>query len=194
MHCQTEKNTIRKTQIGKIIIFIVLTFGFFVFLWSKETTSEILDQCQLLPEELLLYANKRGYRQVTDFYKNRPGMLNPPYVYGVLTGHKEDSAAFWCERTVNNRIKYFLIIMITNEPNQDVCKCKNIIEWHNYPGGLSVFDDPNTSLDEFYYIDNPKKNLESGNFMKGRGILSEYDGVETLFFCYNGKWIVRMRH
>lgn len=194
MLCRIGDNTIPKTQTGRIFFFGIFSILAIVFLCSIETNSEELNKYPLLPEELLSYADQKGYGQVSDFYENRPGMLNPPYTYGVLVGAKEDSAAFWVERIENNKKKYFLIFMIKNKKDKEVCDCPEIIEWPNFPGGLSVFSRPGTPLDDFYYIDKPKKKVEPGAQMQSRGVLSEYDGVESLFYCYNGKWVVRTRH
>jgi hypothetical protein len=68
--------------------------------------------CYLLPEELLNVAREKGFDQINDFYKDRPGMLNPPYAYGYLPGLKENSAVFWCEKKEKKKIKSLSIAMI----------------------------------------------------------------------------------
>jgi len=145
----------------------------------------------LLPEELLILAKSKGLDQVNDFYVNRPGMLNPPYAYGYLQGPKENSAVFWCRKKENNKKKYFLLIM-ARKNNEDVCLGE--IEWNGYPGGLSIYRNRNTSLDDFFYLGDRNKKLPKNLRMENNAILSEYDGVEVLFYCYKGEWVARVRH
>ena len=72
--------------------------------------------------------------------------------------------------------------------------CTDIVPWMNYPGGLSIYDDKNTLLDDFVYIEEPQKKGPKGIKLTHNGILSYYDGVEVIFYCYKGKWLVRQRH
>lgn len=147
----------------------------------------------LLPEELLILAKSEGLDQVNDFYVNRPGMLNPPYIYGYLQGPKENSAVFWAQKKENNKKKYFLLIMEKRRNNnKNVCSEK--IEWNSYPRGLSIYKNRNTTLDDFFYLRDRNKRLPKNIRMENNAILSEYDGVEVLFYCYNGEWVVRIRH
>ena len=46
-----------------------------------------------MPEELSAYAVSKGCEEVRDFF-TRPGVVNPPYVYGYLEG--KEKAALSC--------------------------------------------------------------------------------------------------
>lgn len=147
----------------------------------------------LLPEDLLKIAHEKGFDQIKDFYKNRPGMLNPPYAYGYFPGPKENSAVFWCENKKNTQRRFFLVIVSKDEIKKSLY-CDNIIEWQNYPGGLTIFQNTNISLEGFVYLDDPKRNVPENKHLTNNAILSEYDGVEVIFYCLNGEWLVRVRH
>jgi len=149
--------------------------------------------CYLLPEDLLKIAHEKGFYQIKDFYKNRPGMLNPPYVYGYFPGPKENSAVFWCENKENTQRRFFLVIVSKDEIKKSL-NCDDIIEWPNYPGGLTILQDTNIPLDGFVYLDDPKRNGPENTYLTHNAILSEYDGVEVIFYCLNGEWLVRVRH
>lgn len=146
----------------------------------------------ILPEDLLKIAHEKGFDQIKDFY-NRPGMLNPPYVYGYFTGPKENSAVFWCEKKENTQRRFFLVIVSKDEINKSLY-CDDIIEWPNYPGGLTIFQDKDMSLDGFVYLDDPKRHVPEKTYLTHNAVLSEYDGVEVVFYCLNGEWLVRVRH
>jgi hypothetical protein len=149
------------------------------------------DKISLLPEELFDIARTFGCDQVEDFF-NRPGMVKPPYVYGVFPGAEENSAAFWCEKRVESKKKYFLLFMFKNKTHEQ-SKCSNYIEWNNYPGGLSINSDKRIRLNDFSYIKKPQKKGPNVT-VKYNVISSYYDGLEELFYCYKGEWLVRMRH
>jgi hypothetical protein len=174
---------------------VVLIFSFFLINIEIAYCSE-QNICQLLPDHLLKIARfkDKGLEQVHDFYKNRPGMLNPPYVYGIVSELKEEySMAFWCQKSKNEKRKFYLVIV---QPNidQKTGKCPDIIEWRNFPGGLSVYKNLDTTLDHFRYVKNPKKRGPKNVKLEHYGILSEYDGLSALFYCYKGQWLVRKRH
>jgi len=145
-----------------------------------------------LPKELLEIAKRNGSKEVTGFY-DRPGMINPPYVYGYLPCDKENSAAFWCQRQQKGKKIYYLMIMVKGNKCGPL-GCPEKIEWHNYPKGLSVYKEMNTTLEHFYYVKDPKRKPPENEKLKHNAILSEYDGVEELFYCYEGEWVVRIRH
>jgi hypothetical protein len=137
-------------------------------------------------------ARKKGLDQVFDFYKNKPGMLNPPYVYGYLPGPEENSAVFWCQRGQKGKRPYFLVFMFKDKSHK-LCECPDVIEWHNYPKGLSIYKDRNTTLEHFIYIKDPKRKVPKTLKLSHNAILSEYDGVSAIFYCHGGEWLVWMR-
>lgn len=145
-----------------------------------------------LPKELLEIAKKKGCEEVSGFY-NRPGMIKPPYVYGYLPCGEENSAAFWCEKKEKAGKRFYLMIMRKANKCEEL-KCPDMIEWHNFPKGLSIYKDTNTTLEYFYYVNDPTRHPPKTETLKHNAILSEYDGVEELFYCHEGKWVVRIRH
>lgn len=151
-----------------------------------------LDLTPIMPEELIAYAAENGCEQVGDFFK-RPGMVNPPYVYGYLPGLAEDSAVLWCQVKHGEDRKFLLLIMMKRRGHESA-KCSAKLEWPNYPGGLSIYKDKRTTLDEFVYLANPKRRGPRNVKLSGNAILSEYDGVDELFYCYKGEWLTRQRH
>jgi hypothetical protein len=119
-------------------------------------------------------------------------MINPPYVYGYLTGPPEQSAVFWCQTTVNGKRMYYLIIQSSMEKGGHH-NCPNKIAWKNYPGGLSIYNDFDTTLDDFICITDYRKKAKTNKKMTHNAILSEYDGKEELFYCHEGEWLIRQR-
>lgn len=145
-----------------------------------------------LPKELLEIAKKNGCGEVSGFY-NRPGMMKPPYVYGYLPCNEESSAVFWCEKKGKGEKRFYLMIMRKGNECKE-SKCPDKIEWHNFPKGLSIYKDTNTTLEYFYYVNDSRRQPPKTEKLKHNAILSEYDGVEELFYCYEGEWVVRIRH
>jgi hypothetical protein len=145
-----------------------------------------------LPKELLEIAKRNGFKEVTGFY-NRPGMIKPPYVYGYLPCDEENSAVFWCEKKEKGERRFYLMIMRKDNKCGQL-RCPDRIQWHNYPGGLSIYKNMDTTLEHFYYINDPKRKPPKTERLQHNAILSEYDGVEELFYCYKGEWVVRIRH
>ena len=149
-------------------------------------------QPRSLPKELLEIAKRNGCEEVTGFY-NRPGMIKPAYAYGYLPCDEENSAVFWCEKKEKAKRRFYLMIMRKGN-NCEELKCPDKIEWHNFPKGLSIYKSPNTTLDNFYYVNDSNRKPPKTEKLQHNAILSEYDGVEELFYCYRGEWVVRIRH
>jgi hypothetical protein len=178
----------RKNKVNFVSVTAMLIFSLF---FLNTASSEDQKSHQLLPEELLNLARQKGYAPITDFYKDRHD-IEPSYVYGYLPGPKENSAAFWCQKDYKGEKKYFLVLMFKNR-NHELCNCPDTIEWQNYPGGLSIYKNANTTLDGFVYMNNPKKTVPKNVRLTHNAIRSYYDGLEELFYCYKGEWLVRMR-
>lgn len=163
---------------------VAIIFGTTV---SSSLASESL---LIMPEELVDYAKKNGCDQVSDFF-NRPGIVNPPYVYDSPSDPVNYGAALWCQSGAGNDKKYFLLISIKKDHKWAKCPIK--IEWQRYPGGLSIYKQ-HIALKDFVYLNNPSKRGPQNVELNESGILSEYDGVEELLYCYKGEWLVRKRH
>jgi len=154
------------------------------------STETALSETLIFPQELQELAKQHDCSQVSDFY-DRPGMIQPPYVYGYVPG-EEESAAFWCEREGLGTRTYFLVFDFRTTAHENT-KCPDKIEWPNgYPGGLSLYNDKRATLKDFVYLDEPKKRPPENVHLKHNAIRSEYDGVAAIFYCYKGKWLVRM--
>ena len=76
----------------------------------------------------------------------------------------------------------------------ELARCPNKVETVNYPGGLEIYSNPQTTLDGFVYVGDPKKRPPRNSRLKYNAILSSYDGGDELFYCYEGSWVVRARH
>lgn len=126
--------------------------------------------------------------EITDFFE-RPGMVDPPYVYGYVEGEKEDSVVFWC-RGGSKSGKFKLIV----QARAKTFTCPAVVkETSNYPGGLSVSPGEKLELSDFKYIDSGKR-LSSATRPAGKFIRSYYDGVEEYFYCHDGRWLHLLRH
>jgi hypothetical protein len=152
----------------------------------------VVHDAHCLPRELLEIAQKNGCIAVEDFF-DRPGMVKPPYVYGYLPGPEENSAAFWCEKKGDGKRIFLLMFMVKGSASRQI-GCADKIEWQrSFPGGLSIYKNDETVLDDFKYLKDSRKSPRKGVRLKGNAIQSEYDGVEVLFYCYEGEWIIRIR-
>jgi len=148
-------------------------------------------QTLLIPEELHEFAKDNGCSPIEDFYE-RPGMLGPPYVYGYLPGPQETSAVFWCQKQEDSKRKFFLLFMFENT-DHELTNCPHKVEWGNYPRGLSIYNDRETDLGGFVYLNDPMRKGPKEKMMNN-AVLSEYDGVGVVFSCYKGEWLIRQRH
>lgn len=142
----------------------------------------------LLPKELIEGANTLGYKQIQNYYEKRPGMVDPPYVYGCLPGDKQLSALFWAENNDTKR-KYALILMIKRN-FLEKGRFSIIYKTQNYPRGLSVFQGKKIDLSFFHYIEDLNR-VYSGEILKsGILIYDIYDGIGSVFFFHDGKWLI----
>lgn len=147
----------------------------------------------IMPQELVEHAAEQGCRQIANFYSDRPGPVNPPFVYGYLPGPEEDSAVYWCEKGPKDHPTYVLVLMFKRE-NGDVARCPRRVEWVNPARGLSIIRGKRLTLDDFVPLDNPRQRPPKGIRVTHPAIRSEYDGVEEIFYCHQGRWFVRQRH
>jgi hypothetical protein len=176
-----------------------------VFLMLVAMSGRAYAEGHIMPSELVEFARKNDCGQVSDFFSSsRVGMVNPPYVYGYLPGRSSDSAAFWCEKQSGKERRFFLIIMHRQLPQQipadlrdvkhELARCPNKLETSAYPSGLEIYKNPQMTLDGFVYVSDPQKRPPRNTKLVHNAILSSYDGGEQLFYCYDGSWVVRIRH
>jgi hypothetical protein len=149
-------------------------------------------EVKIMPEELVESATRNNCRQISDFF-DRPGMVKPPYVYGYALGREQDSAAFWCERIKGDKRQFVLMFRLKNESNV-MARCPKEIEWMNPPRGLDLYQNRRESLADFVFISEPRERGPREGRMKYSAIRSEYDGVEEVFYCHEGRWMVRQKH
>ena len=162
----------------RIIIFIILT--------SAALQASAAGN---FPLDLYAVAHAHDCEEIPEFM-GRPGRVDPPYAYGYLKGKKEGSAVFWCRSKTDSNL-FKLVIYVNNRDSK--FKCKDEVETRNYPGGISLLKDQSISLAEFTYLGEKKKGPNIvGN--KDNFIMSYYDGVESIFYCYDGKWLSLFRH
>lgn len=160
---------------------LVAVFGF-----SNQCAAENL----VMPQELVQFAGAKGCSQVDDFFA-RPGMIDPPYVYGYAPGDEEDSAVFWCQRQMNGKRQYVLQFMYKKKV--PASGCADYIVWPNPPRGLSLVKSDRLTSDYFVYLDD-RTSPPKGIPFAGPAILSTYDGVSAWFYCHQGRWLVRQTH
>jgi hypothetical protein len=165
-----------------------LTIIFFLSIAGTCFAGEIL----LMPEELNELARANNCEQVSDYYLNSPGPVAPLYVYGIASGHPDDSAVFWCRRKTRSGVKYVLMFMLRDK-EKGVRHAGEIL-WMNFPRGLSVYTGDIEALKGLIQLKESQESLPDDRKFVGRGVLSEYDGVEELFVNKNGTWFVRQRH
>jgi len=144
----------------------------------------------VMPRELVDYARSQGCAPIEDFYE-RPGMVNPPYVYGFAGGEPEDSAALWCRKTEKSDKPYLLLLKVSDPKKLDGCPAR--IEWWNPPKGLSVETRASLKLSDFHFAAEPKRAGPMTTISNARVIVGEYDGVEDVFVCHQGAWLFMLR-
>jgi len=152
-------------------------------------TETAADPKYMMPRELVEHAREIGCAQIEDFFDTR-GMIGPPYVYGYVPGRPEDSAVFWCEKTQGGKRQFFLAI---RGKADGVLGCPRLIPFPVYPGGLDIYREPTESLEQFTYLDAPKVKGPRGERTIHNAIRTSSRGLETSFYCHEGRWLMRSR-
>lgn len=138
-----------------------------------------------IPRDLAEFAMQTGCAPIDNFF-DRPGMIDPPFVYGWAAGDRENSAAFWCQK--QNSRSYELIFKVRDA--KLMSGCATTIEWPNPPAGLSIEVRTSLSLSTFRDAADPKFAKPSGEVSNARVIVNYYDGLTDVFYCYKGRWLV----
>jgi len=143
---------------------------------------------QIMPRDLVGVAREHGCGAVQRFF-DRPGPIDPPYLYGYLPGEREESAAFWCQ--VTGKPNSYLLVFIDDRKDKadSTGRCPTALRWSHRPRGLSVTTERNVSLDGFRYVDDPSRRVQVGEHTDWAPIQDSYDGLATLFYCYKGRWV-----
>ena len=141
----------------------------------------------VMPRELVDFAHANGWSPIDNFFE-RPGMVNPPYVYGWLSGDQENSAVFWGKKAEKNDKPYILMFK-ARDPKQ-LAGCPTIVEWWNPPGGLSIETRHHLALSPFHYVTAPKRTRPKSVVTNAKVIVNYYDGLTDVFYCHKGQWLV----
>jgi len=142
---------------------------------------------------LVSLATRNQCEQLDAFYKNKPGPLRPPFIFGVANGANENSAAFWCKRKEKDgSIVPVLMFMVID--NDWIIHKAGELEWINHAKGLSVYFVAGT-LKGFNKLSNEQQaNMPKDKRFEGRGVTSSYDGVGETLVMHIGEWWVRQLH
>ena len=133
------------------------------------------------------FAHANGCEPMDDFFE-RPGMIDPPYVYGWLAGDKERSAVFWCKKIGDGKKPYRL--MFKPADSKQLAGCPATIEWQDTPGGLSIETRPRLALRDFSYVSTPSRTGPASVVTSAKVLVNYYDGLTDVFYCYRGEWLV----
>ncbi len=147
-------------------------------------------QGKILPLELSRIAKEMGCEQIENFFE-RESIIFPPFVYGYLPGDEESSVAFWC--LDRGRHKYLLVTKHSFE-NDERFSCPRVLEKDTPPWGLSVSKEKRIPLNQFVFADNPRSRGPTNRVTLYPPLRDYSDGIETLYYCHLGKWMVRVRH
>jgi hypothetical protein len=155
----------------------------------------------VMPRELVDFAHANGCTPIDNFFE-RPGMVHPPFVYGWLPGSDEDSAVFWCKKNVKTDKPYNLMFAVRDskslqlkvpDPKQ-LTGCPALIEYWNAPAGLSIETRRSLELRNFHNVTDPspRPGGPTNVVVNARVIVDSYDGPQSIFFCYQGHWLVNV--
>jgi hypothetical protein len=172
-----------------IYLLDVRRWGPLVALLLLAASQSVAADALVMPRDLTEYANSLQCKPILNFYDRR-GMIEPPYVYGVVPGEKEKSAALWCESATRGDKPYALLFKISE--GRDIEGCPLRIDWWNPTGGLSIEHRRRTSLKQYRYVKEPEKLGPDLVLDRATVVLSYYDGVSTDFVCHQGSWFFRI--
>ncbi len=138
----------------------------------------------VLPKDLQKVATRLNCQPVPDFY-SEPGMIDPPYTYGVLEGAEESSAAFWCVRP--SALSPRLVIVRGDSVVRD-------FEWMNPAHGLRVVYLESVNLAMYRRVDAPAIVAVARTVTRVRAIRAAEGGIETYFVEVDGVWYYTIYH
>jgi hypothetical protein len=147
----------------------------------------------LVPQDLYEYADSLTCDQVSDFYEQRPGVLDPPYLYvDSLLPWWEGTSALWCQPRGGRRDRYTLLFRFGRRSGA-LAQCPTRIDGVQHIGGLSVVRPKSLSLADFVFVDDQRT---SGPKVPATDVAIQeiYDGTGTWFYCYEGRWLAFMLH
>lgn len=168
----------------------------------KGSDSSVGNATYILPTDLIQYGLEHDCLQISSFYKDRPRVDHPPYVYGLMTTKpdvekdkngkpmwfNDYSAAFWCRPAKGTTDDYTLLFDF-NGGGEGMGSCPTIIEHQQSVGGLSVVELANESLSSYFDVVTREKYKGDDVAYNGPAIRSEYDGVGDVYICYKKRWL-----
>jgi hypothetical protein len=158
----------------------------------------------VMPQTLVDVAHANGCNPIDDFFDEQdPDIMNPPYVLGWVRGVRY-SAVFWCKKPAKSDKPYKLIFAAEDpathkgfnvaDPKQ-LAGCPAVIEYWNGPAGLRIETQHNLQLRYFHPVTDmrPKPGGPTGVLASAHVLVSDSgDGVEAIFLCYRGQWLIRL--
>lgn len=172
------------------VLFITVFFSFTHFSNAEELP-------KIMPLELIEFGKKNHCPAIDEFYY-LDGNIDPPFVYGIASGDRSNSAAFWCKSDKSKKFDHNIMIYIRDKVT--VFSCSKLFsvsmsapiglrivegEWD-----LSEFDkegEPvNESEGEGFETYSPKENA---NMIHSKALIMEniYQ-ISLAYICYNGSW------
>ncbi len=146
-------------------------------------------QGQVVPTDLREYALAQKCAPVDDFYDGRPGDVLPPYVYAKDLNGPEAAAALWCREEKSGKSRHTLLFR-KGRGSVGQGTCPSRIPRQGHIGGLSLIHKSDLKLNMFRFVDTPSLSGPPSEPLKGLALKSEYDGVGSIFYCHQGKWLV----
>jgi hypothetical protein len=95
-------------------------------------------------------------------------------------------SVFWCALTVD---RFWLVFVQGGQLMHP--ECSPILDWHYSPKGLSLSTE-SRPLNEFVYVDGSGRAGPSGKRTAGSIVVDGDDSLSKEFYCYKGRWMVRI--
>jgi hypothetical protein len=156
-----------------------------------------------MPKTLVDVAHANGCNPIDDFFNQQdPNIMNPPFVLGWVR-EAEYSAVFWCKKPGKSDKPYKLIFAATDPATREfkladqkqLAGCPAIIEYWNGPSGLRIETQRNLQLRYFHPVTDtrPRPGGPTGVLASARVLVSDNgDGLEAIFLCNRGQWLIRL--
>jgi hypothetical protein len=192
---EKEMITIGRRSLAGFAMCSLLSLVFAPASWSNPNN--------VMPQMLVDVALANGCNPIDDFFDQRdPDLMNAPYVLGWVS-EAPYSAVFWCKKTEKSDRPYQLIFAAGEEPYalkladpKQLAGCPAVIEYWNRPSGLRIETQRNLELSSFYPVtefQRPKPGGPTGVLASARVLVSDNgDGLEGIFLCYKGQWLIRL--
>ena len=146
----------------------------------------------IMPADLVNLAEAHGFIQIDNFYTSHLPWTKPPFLWGYENNQSDEmSAIFWCQipdDTLLGRSIYYLILARREKYGSNMILVDSI-QWFE-SGGLTWFRDSTLGLDKFVYVNDSEMHGPKNAQMVNKAIKSSGEGFETVFYEYNGQWLV----